>query len=115
MSNIELTIGGRPQRIACAPGQEGHIRKLGLLIDEALSQVAISGQSEARAFLYASLILADQVQELHKRLAEAETQPAPPAADMPPQLEAEIAEALEKLAQRLESAASHLEEAEPIA
>ncbi|MXP25397.1 cell division protein ZapA [Altererythrobacter indicus] len=115
MSNIELTIGGRPHRIACTPGQETHIRELGQLIDQSLAQVpSVSGQSEARSFLYASLILADEVFELRQTVArqEANLSAALPSQPDPAgeQLDLEIAETLENVAGKLESLASHLEE-----
>ena len=57
----------------------------------------IANQSEARALLYAALLLADENHEL-KQGGGASAQPAP-----------EIAEGLEALAARLETMASQLE------
>jgi cell division protein ZapA len=97
MSNVTVTIGGRHYTVACAPGEEAHIEMLGHSIDDKLQGMAnLSGQSEARTLLFAALLLAD---ELH------EQQSGPAAED------GAAAEALERLAGRLESLAERLESA----
>ncbi len=96
-SNVTLEIAGRRYTIACAPGEERHIEGLGQSISEKLSKLdSLRGQSAERVLLYASLLLAD---ELH----EAQQAPACPSDDH------EQAEALEKMADRLEAIAQRLE------
>ncbi|MBH5322471.1 cell division protein ZapA [Aurantiacibacter sediminis] len=100
MSNVTLEIAGRKYTIACAEGEEPHIEMLGASIDKKLSELDnLVGQSPERILLYASLLLAD---ELHEAKA-ATPSPAPPAAD------AETAEKLEAMADRLETIAMQLE------
>ena len=105
MSDIDLTIGGRSFRVACAPGEEAHIAGLGRTIDAKLTAMGgPAGQSETRTLLFAALLLAD---ELHDR-ADGKVPPPPPP---PPvaQPDRATAIALEAIADRLENLASALE------
>lgn len=102
MSNINLQIGGRTYAVACAPGEEAHVKALGRLIDGKLAGMpGATGQPEARALLYAALLLADELHELQS------TQPSPPPAA--PAEDPAAAEKLEEMAERLEMLASQLE------
>jgi cell division protein ZapA len=62
-SMIDLTIAGRTYQVACREGEEENLRTAARLVDgksrEALS--ALGTLSEARQFLFASLLLADQL------------------------------------------------------
>jgi cell division protein ZapA len=98
MSNVTLDIAGRRFTVACAEGEESHIAMLGRTINAKLLDMPnIASQSEARALLYAALLLADEIHEL-KQGGGAAADPAP-----------EIAESLEALAGHLEGIASQLE------
>ena len=93
MSNVTLTIGGRRYKLACAAGEEDHIAMLGHSIDAQLSALpALSRQSEAQTLLYAALLLADALHERERRAC------ANRRANR-----CELADPLEKLAQKLES------------
>jgi cell division protein ZapA len=101
MSNVTLEIAGRKFTIACAEGEEGHIAMLGRSIDDKVAEMPhIANQSEARALLFAALLLADENHELRQGAMAPATGPGP-----------EIAEALESLAWQLEHVASRLESA----
>lgn len=100
MSNVTLTIGGRQYRVACADGQEDHIVRLGAAIDEKLSTMGDAGPNEARALLFAALLLADEIYELKQQ---------PTATPPQPDLGPDPAPALEALAARLEKLAASLE------
>jgi cell division protein ZapA len=101
MSNVSLLIGGRSYTVATSPGDEDRIKSLGALIDDRVQALgAIAGQSEARQLLFAALFLADE-------LEQARTAATPASAPSPGP---EIAAALESLADRLEAAATALEE-----
>ena len=96
MSNITLDIAGRKFTVACGPGEEPHIEKLGRIIDSKIEGMpGLATQSEARCLLYAALLLADEVHELRSGTA-------PP--DDP-----RTAEALERAAETLEGLAARLE------
>ena len=97
MSNITLDIAGRKFTVACGPGEEPHIERLGRIIDSKIEGMpGLASQSEARCLLYAALLLADEVHELRSGQA------APAADDR-------AADALESLAGRLEALAGQLE------
>ena len=98
MSNVTLDIAGRKFTVACAEGEEAHISMLGRSINAKLLDMPnIANQSEARALLFAALLLADENHEL-KQGNGGTAEPAP-----------EVADGLEALAARLETMASQLE------
>ena len=99
MAEIDLTIAGRPYRVACRPGEEDSLLAAAALVD-AKSREALAGlgtMSEARQLLFASLLLADQI--VDNRPPE-----AAPAAPDP-----KLAEGASALAGRLEALADSLE------
>jgi len=98
MSNVTLDIAGRKFTVACAEGEEGHIAMLGRAINsKILDMPHITSQSEARALLYAALLLADENHELSQGRV-------PARAESP-----DLAEPLEALAEKLEALAAQLE------
>lgn len=99
MAEVELTIAGRPYRVACRNGEEENLRAAGALVD-AKSREALSGLgtlSESRQLLFAALLLADQI--VDGREVDIPTGPDPA-----------LVERAEKLAERLESLADALEQ-----
>lgn len=97
MAEVDLTIAGRPYRVACRAGEEDSLRAAAQLVD-AKSREALAGlgtMSEARQLLFASLLLADQLLD----------QRGPEAAGLDPRL----AESAKALAGRLEALADALE------
>ena len=100
MSNVTVSIAGRSYTVACGAGEEEHVAMLGRSIDGKLADNSnLSSQSEARTLLFAALLLAD---ELHEARAGAAAGGSPGEGS---------AEALEKLAGRLEMLAGKLENA----
>jgi cell division protein ZapA len=105
---VDLTIAGRTYQVACREGEEDNLRAAARLVD-GKSREALSGLgtlSEARQFLFASLLLADQ---LIDKGSEADA--AVPAAAPPPPQELDPALVLRAgtLADRIESLAMALE------
>ena len=97
MAEVDLTIAGRPYRVACRTGEEDSLRAAAALVD-AKSREALAGLgtlSEARQLLFASLLLADQLVDQH----------GPGIAGPDPRL----AESANALASRLEALADTLE------
>lgn len=98
---VDLTIAGRVYQVACREGEEENLRRAAQLVD-GKSREALAGLgtlSEARQFLFASLLLADQ-------LIEDKPDAGPPArATQDPDLVLRA----ESLADRLESIALTLE------
>ncbi len=100
MSEVELTIAGRPYKVACRNGEEENLRKAGALVD-AKSREALAGLgtlSESRQLLFAALLLADQ-------LVEGRDFEVPKGPDE------DLVERTQRLAERLESLADALEQA----
>ncbi|HEV2596005.1 MAG TPA: cell division protein ZapA [Sphingomicrobium sp.] len=99
---VDLTIAGRVYQVACREGEEENLRQAARLVD-GKSREALAGLgtlSEARQFLFASLLLADQL--IEKKPAAA----APPSPSLPDRATVRRAESL---AERLESLAMALE------
>ena len=98
MSNVTLQIGGRSYIVACAAGEEAHVEQLGVLIDGKIRDLTTAGHNEVRLLLFASLLLADELQELKsgKPIATSKDDGAQAAA-------------LEAIATRLENCATALE------
>ena len=106
MSNVSITIGGRSYTVACAPGEEAHLRALGELVNDRLQAVpGLTSQSEVRRLLYATLVLADELHEAREQLDRPDADAAPPGDDP--------ANLLEQLADRLEAVADRLDGASP--
>ena len=103
MAEVTLNIAGRNYQVACRDGEEDNLLAAARLVDgkcrEALA--GLGTLSESRQFLFASLLLADQL--LEKPGAE----PAPPVAEADP----DLAPRVERLAERLEALATELETA----
>ncbi len=96
---IDISIAGRTYQVACREGEEENLRAAAQLVD-GKSREALAGLgtlSEARQFLFASLLLADQL--IEKR-------PEAAAASLP---DPALVERAESLADRLESLAAQLE------
>ncbi|MEP3051219.1 MAG: cell division protein ZapA [Erythrobacter sp.] len=89
MSELTLQIGGRSYTVACADGEESHVSMLGGLIDEKFTAMGNSkSPQEVQNFLFAALILADELHEARK----SSDVPSIASSDNQEQLGAEIAE-----------------------
>jgi cell division protein ZapA len=103
MSNVDMIIGGREFKVACAEGEEAHVTDLGRLIDSKVANMNMSGQSEGRMLLFAALLLADELHELKHRGGAVQAPQDAPTDD------GVLASSLETVAAALEKCASHLE------
>jgi cell division protein ZapA len=105
-SLVDLNIAGRVYPVACREGEEASLQEAARLVD-AKCREAVAGLgslSEARQFLFASLLLADQLVDNRPEAAPAVAAPVQQSAPDP-----ELARRAEALAGRLESLALHLE------
>lgn len=108
MSTVTLSIGPKSYAVACADGQEAHIRALGAMIADKYAQLGSArAPLEAQNLVFAALFLADELAEARKRIAEIpEPAPAPQpdtaeldaARETIARLEAELAAAREAAA-----------------
>jgi cell division protein ZapA len=99
---VDLTIAGRTYQVACREGEEDNLRAAARLVD-GKSREALAGLgtlSESRQFLFAALLLADQLIE---KPGEAGASVAASGPDP------RLASRAEALAGRLESLADALE------
>jgi len=98
---VDLSIAGRTYQVACREGEEDNLRAAARLVD-GKSREALAGLgtlSEARQFLFASLLLADQLVDDKPEAAAAPS----------PRLNPDLILRAEALADRLESLAMVLE------
>ena len=100
MANIDIEIAGRRYNVACADGEEEHLKSVAALVDRRAKDAgqALGSLSEARHLLYAALLLADDLKDVRSGAGIAD-----------PEQDPEIAEALEGLATRVEALADRLE------
>ena len=107
---VDISIAGRTYQVACREGEEEQLRAAARLVD-GKSREALAGLgslSEARQFLFASLLLADELVDKKGGTAAPPPDamlPAAPAASPDPAL----LNRAEALAERLESLAETLE------
>lgn len=67
MAEVTLTIGGRHYDVHCRDGEEAHLRSLANRVDAKMAQARQSapGLTEVRQFLFAAILLADEVNDLN--------------------------------------------------
>jgi cell division protein ZapA len=100
MASVEIEIASRKYTLACRDGEEAHLRSVATVVDQKARDAgaALGNLSEARQLLFASLLLADEINELRGGASPAQFDP-----DMPDTLE-RLADRVEAIANRLESA-----------
>ncbi len=100
MASVELEIASRKYTLACRDGEEAHLRSVAAIVDKKARDAgaALGNMAEARQLLFASLLLADELKEQRAGTA-------PDAGEIDPV----VADALERLAERIESLAARLE------
>jgi cell division protein ZapA len=68
MAQLSVSIGGRPYRLACNPGEEPHLESLARVVDEKINQMRGSfGEiGDQRLVVMAALTLADDISEARR-------------------------------------------------
>ena len=109
MAEVRLNIVGREYIVTCRDGEEQRLLELGRMVDAKAREAGGSagGLNESRQLLFAALLLADQVNDGGGTAPAAQPQSA--AIDDATALR--MAQSIEKLAERVESFASGLEQA----
>ena len=105
MANIDIDIAGRRYNVACRDGEEEHLRSLAAVVDRRAHDAAdaLGGLTEARQLLFAALLIADDLKEARTGAGLPDPTPPPP--------DPAVADALERLASRMENLADRLEQA----
>jgi cell division protein ZapA len=103
MATVDIEIASRRYSVACRDGEEAHLREVASIVDRKAEQAtsALGSLSEVRQLLFAALLLGDEVKE-HRAGNSPEPEPDP-----------RVADALQRLAQRMERLAEVLEKAGP--
>jgi cell division protein ZapA len=103
MANIDIDVGGRRYNVTCRDGEEEHLRGLAATVDHHAGQAttALGSLTETRHLLFAALLLADHLKEVRAGAGLPDPTPLPP--------DPAVAEALERLAGRMEALAESLE------
>ncbi|GAA4814138.1 hypothetical protein GCM10023232_07030 [Sphingosinicella ginsenosidimutans] len=105
MASIDIDVAGRSYNVSCRDGEEDHLRSLAAIVNKRAEDAAeaLGGLTEARQLLFAALLIADDLKDA--RAGAGLPDPTPPAPDPA------VAEALERIAGRLESLVATLEPA----
>ncbi len=122
MSEVTLKINNRGYSLACDEGQEGRINELGHFVDSRLQDIAAAGAAtnESHLLVLTSLVLADEIFELRDEVAQMngyirqlqDGRSAPVQQGMSSQEEKLIADAIEHLADKIETIASRVQKTE---
>jgi cell division protein ZapA len=103
VANIDIEIAGRRYDVACRDGEEEHLRSVAAEVDRRARDAAeaLGGLTETRQLLFAALLIADDIKDI--RAGAGIPDPVPPPPDPA------VAQALERLASRIEALADSLE------
>lgn len=106
MAQITIDINGKPYVIGCEDGQEAHLSEIAGVFDQQVRQIAgeVGTLTEARLFLMAALMLADDLTDTRSRLVKAQGEAARFATDIS-RIEHHSAQALENAARKIEALA----------
>ena len=104
MANIDIEVAGRRYNVSCRDGEEEHLHSVAAEVDRRAQDAtaALGSLSETRQLLFAALLIADDIKEL--RAGAGIPDPVAPPPDPA------VAQALERLASRVESLAESLEQ-----
>lgn len=104
MAQVTVRINGFAYTIGCQDGEEPHLMSMAREVDTRIETIkAAAGQSgEARMLVMAALLMADDLYEQRKRVAELEAGTAPP--------NPRLGRKLNKIAKRAEDIVADLEQ-----
>ena len=109
MASVDIEVAGRRYNVACRDGEEAHLHAVAAMVDQRARDAAeaLGSLTETRQLLFAALLMADDIKEM--RAGAGLPEPPPPSPDPA------VAQALERLATRMEALADSLENASPSA
>jgi cell division protein ZapA len=76
MAQVTVTIAGKAYRMACGEGEEAHLQGLARQIDERMESLKRNfGEiGDQRLTIMAAIVVADQLSEANRRIAELEVE-----------------------------------------
>ena len=103
MASIDIEVAGRRYNVACRDGEEAHLHSVAAMVDQRARDAAdaLGTLTETRQLLFAALLMADDIKEMRAGAGIVEPPPPPP--------DPAVAQALERLATRMEALADSLE------
>ena len=103
MASIDIEVAGRRYNVACRDGEEAHLHSVAAMVDQRARDAgeALGSLTETRQLLFAALLMADDIKEIRAGAGIPEPVPPPP--------DPAVAQALERLAARIEALADSLE------
>ena len=103
MASVDIEVAGRKYNVACRDGEEAHLHAVAAMVDQRARDAAeaLGSLGESRQLLFAALLMADDIKELRAGAGIADPPPPPP--------DPAVAQALERLAARMEALADSLE------
>ncbi|MFZ1426229.1 MAG: cell division protein ZapA [Geminicoccaceae bacterium] len=109
MSMVEITVSGRRHQVQCGDGEEPRLRRLAAYIDSCVSKLVQQHgqQPEAKVLLLTSLLIADELSDAYEEIKRLKAR----AGELERRAEDEAAQALDRVAGRLEQLAAGLENA----
>ena len=119
MGQVAITVNGRSYEIACDDGQEDHLRRLGLYLDQKVSDLVgnVGQVGDARLLVMASLLVADELADAYDELAEMKegqqelAEQSLLSEEDDAQRSGVMQQSLDRLARRIEDVAARLERA----
>lgn len=107
MASIDIEVAGRRYNVACRDGEEAHLHSVAAMVDQRARDAAeaLGTLTESRQLLFAALLMADDIKEMRQGAGIQEPPPPPP--------DPAVAQALERLAARMEALADSLENQGP--
>ena len=107
MATIDIEVGGRRYNVACRDGEEAHLHSVAAMVDQRARDAAqaLGSLTETRQLLFAALLMADDIKEMRAGAGIPDPPPPPP--------DPAVAQALERLASRVEALAESLEDGAP--
>lgn len=112
MGEVNLEINGRSYGIVCDDGQEERVAEVGQYVNQRARDIAAAGAAANDTHLLAltSLLLADEIKELHESKGGQMPQPVAAAPERVSEEEERlIIEAIDHLAGRIETVADRLQ------
>ena len=108
MAQLTIRINGYGYTIGCQDGEEQHLQSMAAEVERRIDTVktAAGPGGEARMLVMAALVLADDLFDTRKKLAELEAMPAGTA----PKPDRKLGNRLNRLAKRAEDIAAELEQ-----